>query len=65
MTINETAEPAIAATAWADLRGKFRGALLRPVEEGYEEARRVWNGAMFPSGVAVTRSPDMRCATEA
>jgi hypothetical protein len=28
------------------LRGRFRGALLRPGEEGYEEARRVWNGAI-------------------
>jgi FAD/FMN-containing dehydrogenase len=29
-----------------DLRVRFRGALLRPGEEGYEEARRVWNGAI-------------------
>ncbi len=29
-----------------ELRGRFRGALLRPGEEGYEEARRVWNGAI-------------------
>jgi FAD/FMN-containing dehydrogenase len=28
------------------LRARFRGALLRPGEEGYEEARRVWNGAV-------------------
>ena len=27
-----------------ELRTRFRGALLRPGEEGYEEARRVWNG---------------------
>jgi FAD/FMN-containing dehydrogenase len=27
------------------LRDRFRGALLRPGEEGYDEARRVWNGA--------------------
>ena len=26
------------------LRSRFRGALLRPGEEGYDEARRVWNG---------------------
>jgi hypothetical protein len=30
----------------AGLRGRFRGALLRAGEEGYEEARRVWNGAI-------------------
>jgi len=29
-----------------ELRGHFRGALLRPGEEGYEEARRIWNGAI-------------------
>lgn len=28
------------------LRSDFRGALLRPGEEGYDEARRVWNGAI-------------------
>src|SRR6185369_302694 len=28
------------------LRARFRGALLRPGEEGYEHARRVWNGAI-------------------
>jgi hypothetical protein len=30
----------------ADLRAHFRGALLEPGEEGYDEARRVWNGAI-------------------
>ena len=29
-----------------ELRARFRGALLRPGEEGYEEARRIWNGAI-------------------
>jgi hypothetical protein len=28
------------------LRSRFRGALLRPGEEGYDEARRIWNGAI-------------------
>ena len=28
------------------LRADFRGALLQPDHEGYEEARRVWNGAI-------------------
>jgi FAD/FMN-containing dehydrogenase len=28
------------------LREQFRGALLRPAEEGYDEARRIWNGAI-------------------
>jgi FAD/FMN-containing dehydrogenase len=36
------------------LRGRFRGALLRPGEEGYDEARRVWNGAIdrYPALIA-------------
>jgi FAD/FMN-containing dehydrogenase len=28
------------------LRGRFRGALLQRGEEGYDEARRIWNGAI-------------------
>ena len=35
-----------AALPIADVRMRFRGALLRPGEEGYEEARRVWNGSI-------------------
>jgi FAD/FMN-containing dehydrogenase len=31
---------------YRQLRERFRGALLRPGEEGYDEARRVWNGAI-------------------
>jgi hypothetical protein len=30
--------------AVAALRTRFRGALVRPSEEGYDEARRIWNG---------------------
>ena len=37
---------ALPTTDETELRGRFRGALLRPGEEGYEEARRVWNGAI-------------------
>src|SRR5262245_21656061 len=37
-----TIEPGVIAA----LRTRFRGALLRPGEEGYEETRRVWNGAI-------------------
>ena len=36
----------IDAAAVARLRPRFRGALLRLDEEGYDEARRVWNGAI-------------------
>ena len=45
---------------FAEFRARFRGALLRPPEEGYDEARRVWNGA-------VDRKPALiaRCASPA
>ena len=34
------------ARALQGLRARFRGALLRPGEEGYDEARRIWNGGI-------------------
>lgn len=37
------------------LRARFRGALLRPGEEGYDEARRVWNGAIDRRPALVAR----------
>jgi hypothetical protein len=37
---------ALPSMAVRELRGRFRGALLEPREEGYEEARRIWNGAI-------------------
>jgi hypothetical protein len=39
-------EGAIDSKAVEKLRVRFRGALLRPNEEGYDEARRIWNGAI-------------------
>jgi hypothetical protein len=39
-------ERAIEPKAISELRSRFRGALLRPGEEGYDEARRIWNGAI-------------------
>jgi FAD/FMN-containing dehydrogenase len=42
MTANESTP--IPDEALAGLRSRFRGALLRPGEEGYDEARRIWNG---------------------
>src|SRR5215470_10109261 len=41
-----TQTAAIEGQAVEQLRARFRGALLRPGEEGYDEARRVWNGAI-------------------
>ena len=49
-TLTETIEP----RALEHLRGQFRGALLRPGEEGYDEARRIWNGGIdrYPALIA-------------
>jgi FAD/FMN-containing dehydrogenase len=38
-----------------ELRDRFRGTLLRPGEEGYPEARRVWNGAIDRSPALIAR----------
>jgi FAD/FMN-containing dehydrogenase len=40
---------------YTQLRERFRGALLRPGEEGYDEARRVWNGAVDRQPALITR----------
>ena len=45
----------IAKTALQRFRGTFRGALLRPLEEGYDEARRVWNGAIDRKPALIAR----------
>jgi FAD/FMN-containing dehydrogenase len=37
------------------LRTHFRGALLQPGEEGYDEARRIWNGAIDRRPALITR----------
>ena len=40
----------------SDLRGRFRGTLLRPGEQGYSEARRVWNGAIDRHPALIARA---------
>jgi FAD/FMN-containing dehydrogenase len=40
------ADTLVKEAAFQGLRARFRGALLRPGEEGYDDARRVWNGAI-------------------
>ncbi len=45
----------ISTTTFDGLRSRFRGALLRPGEEGYDEARRVWNGAIDRRPALVAR----------
>jgi FAD/FMN-containing dehydrogenase len=45
----------IGAEEFAELRARFRGALLRPEEEGYDEGRRIWNGAIDRRPVLIAR----------
>jgi FAD/FMN-containing dehydrogenase len=48
-----------------ELRVRFRGALLRPGEEGYEDARRIWNGAIDRRPALIARcagADDVACA---
>jgi FAD/FMN-containing dehydrogenase len=47
------------------LRTRFRGALLRPGERGYDEARRVWNGAIDRRPALVARCADADDVVEA
>ena len=47
------------------LRARFRGMLLRPGEESYEQARRVWNGAVDRRPALIARcagTDDVRAA---
>ena len=45
MSVGEI-ETTLAIEGFDELRVRFRGALLRPGEEGYDDARRIWNGAI-------------------
>ena len=54
-TMNPAATTAVGAMPIEDLRARFRGALLRPGEEGYDEARRIWNGAIARRPALIAR----------
>ncbi|OJF16236.1 FAD-binding oxidoreductase [Couchioplanes caeruleus] len=44
--------------AYRDLRGLVRGLLLRPGDDGYDAARRVWNGAVDRRPMVIVRCAD-------
>ena len=55
----------IGSKAVGELRSRFRGALLRPGEEGHDEARRIWNGAIDRHPALIARcagADDVACA---
>src|SRR3954468_10950285 len=45
MTIQETRHPALGAGTIAEFAEAMRGQVLRPGDDGYEDARPIWNGA--------------------
>ncbi len=52
---------------WETLRARFSGLLIRPGDEGYDAARRVWNGSIdrYPALVArCARAADVPTALE-
>ena len=57
--------PTINRAAQARLRTAFRGALLQPGEEGYDEARRVWNGAIDRRPALIARCAGVDDVVEA
>src|SRR5215831_3120958 len=52
------AETTIEGTAVRDLRASLRGTLLAPGDEGYETARRVWNGMIDKHPALIARCAD-------
>lgn len=58
-------EGAIESKAIEKLRARFRGALLRPGEEGYDEARRIWNGAIDRHPALIARCTGVDDVVEA
>jgi hypothetical protein len=56
MSVHEIDTGTIGGDSFAELRTRFRGALLRPGEEGYDEARRIWNGAIDRRPALIARS---------
>jgi hypothetical protein len=49
----------------AGLRRRFRGALLRPGEQGYDVARRIWNGAIDRRPALIARCTGVDDVVEA
>lgn len=65
MSVSQIESPPVDPAGFRALRERFRGALLRPGEEGYEEARRVWNGAIDRRPALIARcagADDVACA---
>jgi FAD/FMN-containing dehydrogenase len=56
MTASQAAQaPPLEATEFDELAGMFRGELLLPVDSAYDDARRIWNGAIDRRPACVAR----------
>ena len=55
MTLSDTTGTASETTAFDGLRGSFRGELLLPTSPGYDDARRIWNGAIDRRPACIAR----------
>ena len=51
-------EATVGVEAFRELRSRFRGALIKPGDEAYAEARRVWNGAIDRRPALIARCVD-------
>ena len=49
----------IGEETYSSLRGRFKGDLLRPGDDGYEEARSVWNGMTVRTPRLIARCADV------
>jgi hypothetical protein len=52
---NTGAEDVLREAAVAELKGHLRGRLLRAGDEGYEAARRIWNGMIDKRPALIAR----------
>jgi FAD/FMN-containing dehydrogenase len=62
---SELAHPTVAGHAVDDLRRRVRGALLLPTNAGYDDARRIWNGAIDRRPALIVRCADANNVVEA
>ncbi|MCY7353294.1 MAG: FAD-binding oxidoreductase [Cytophagaceae bacterium] len=53
-----TTYDSLTSEAIANLRASFKGALLRPGEDGYDQARAVWNGMIDKCPALIARCTD-------
>ena len=51
--------PALNGSALASFRDAFRGPIVLPTDDGYDDARRVWNGMIDRRPALIARAIDV------